>query len=360
MLHRVVISLMLMVFIVPLSVYAQETSTGATMRYTNTIESVTPQVTNNKLELLITGLLADGCQAETIINTQRVLDTWFIDLYRELPANTPCTKALLPFEVTVDATELLTLDANATLPSYLVVNGRIYYINRAQIEPSGENTPIIAPILSETIVRGEILLDVVTIIRTDDSTYNLQLTGNLPDGCRGLIVRSYPNWQNPTQMIVEAYRAIDIAAMCMASIVPFDETLITEADVATVSEFVINGVVYTIDKSISANTQSAIAAPMGVDTVQVFLAESFPAQYRLRVDGITDGCEFPTQVVQGQTIDNFIYVSVVRVVAPDQACTMIARPYDALLEINTVGLTVGTTYTVIVNNDKTVDFEFQG
>ena len=337
---------------------AQETPMLDMTRYLNTVQGIEAVVEDNKLSLVITGVLSDGCQADTEIQTQRSNNVWFIDLFRTLPVDTACTKALLPFEITVPADELLTLDAEAILPSHVVVNDKMYRLERAMVDPAQGSTsaPIIAPMFTE-LVRANLNIETVSHIINENGTISVRVVGVTNDGCSPVIVRSYPDWTNPTQVSIQAYSAVGLADMCAAVQLPFDVTIVTENSIAdATSSFLVNGITFEYDPSISTNVQEFIIQRMGVEDVQVLVLESFPPQYNIQVSGTTDGCPQPIQVVVRQIVDNYVYAEVVRTVPPMQACTMIAKQYMSGVTILSTILPTGTI-NLWVNDEERMTFE---
>lgn len=344
-----ILAVIVIVFTLGLPALAQEDNTM--VRYHNRVDSVAAQVSpDNTLQIVVSGVLPDGCRAETTVATSRVNNVWFVDLYRDLPANQPCTRALLPFESVVDATELLTLDADAMLPYLMVVNGTAYEINRAQVDPvPGSNTaPIVPPIFTQ-LVRAEVILETITVVHNEAGQYDLRLTGSLNDGCQILVARAYPQWNDENKIVVEAWSAFNVAAMCTMGLVPFDMTLASAGDVAA-QDIVVNGIVVTPDKSLNVNTQTFIFNQMVVESAEAVMLESFPPQISLTVNGIKDGCDQQIQVVALPAQETRIPVLVVRVLPENQPCTMIALPYTVTVALPTTGLMAGTTYTLSLNN----------
>jgi hypothetical protein len=349
-----ILAVLIIVLALGLPALAQEGN--EMVRYHNRVDSVTAQVSDdNTLQIVVSGVLPDGCRAETTVATSRVNNVWFVDLYRDWPANQPCTRALLPFESVVDATELLTLDAEAMLPHLMVINGNPYEINRAQIEPMPDSStaPLVPPIFTP-LARAEVIPETITVVHNEAGQYDLRLAGNMNDGCQMLVARAYPLWNDESRIVVEAWSAFNIAAMCTLALVPFDVALANTSDTVA-QDIVVNGIVVTPDKSLSVNTQTFIFNQMVVETAETAILESFPPQIGLTVNGIRDGCEQPIQVVAQPAQERRIPVLVVRVMPENTPCTMIARPYSVTATLPTTGLMAGTTYTLSINN--TLDIE---
>lgn len=323
-------------------------------RLMNTVEEIVPQVsTDNTLELLIRGRLMDGCDLETVVETERVNNVWFVDLYRN-NTGAPCTKALLPFAVTVDATELLTLDQEAFLPDTVVVNGTAYRLNRAMIEPMpGTNTAPIVPPMLEPLAIAKVMPETVVFGTAGDGTHTVQLIGNLNDSCQRLVARSHPFYDNPTVYRVEVYSVFGLADMCAMGLVPFDLTLTTDADAELVREFVINGVSYVPD-----NTSTALLTVVPVTVLGTAILESMPPQISLELSAQIDGCPQQPQIAVTNRVDNTIHVDVVRVLPPVQACTMNLVVWEGTAIVPTTGMSIPGTVTIFVNGEP-VEVEVQ-
>lgn len=354
MLQRLSVLILLTGF--TLSAFAQGDTTvtsDGTNRLFNGIDEVSLRVNSaGTLELVVAGRLMDGCQAETIVNTQRQGQTWFVDLYRVVPANTPCTRALLPFDVVVDASELLQLDEEAIIPVFLVINDRIYYVNHAQIEPIG-NAQAPAPILSEAF-RVELTLEKVTFtsLSSRENALGVTLEGTSSDGCVNLVYRAMPAWNKEEVTDVTLYRALDPAMMCLQAITPFSASFVIDGVQNNTHTLRINGGVYEYD----GTHPVLLKSPMFVETIETAIAESFPPQLMINVSGTTDGCNFPIQVNVLAIRENVIPLDVFRVIPDMQACTMIANPFTASAN---VGSLPSGTYTIYAGN-TIITTEWQG
>lgn len=333
---------------------AQETPM---IRYMNEVQEVIPEVVDGKLTLTVRGVLADGCEGETITQTLRSGSALFIDLYREFEAEPVCTRALLPFEIVVDGSGLVTLDADATLPNVLVVNERVYRVDLPQIEPVPAAT-LIAPRLSE-MSRGFLNVETITPIINEDTSISLRLQGMGNDGCVRPIVRALPNWQNPREIVIDAFDAVDPAAMCLQALTPFDVTIPANTQLGEFDVFRLYGLPFGMDAAISAATQTFIVQSLAIDTVDAEVRATFPDQLLVvKASGTIDGCTQEPGLFLQQIVENMVQLRAARIVPDMQACTMIARPLELSFSIPTRLLPTGTV-AIIVNNNSPITVELQ-
>jgi hypothetical protein len=327
------------------------------IRYMNDVQEVIPEVVDGKLTLTVRGVLADGCQGETITQTLRSGNALFIDLYREFEDEPVCTRALLPFEVVVDGSGLVTLDADASLPRVLVVNERVYRVDLPQIEPVPGAT-LIAPRLSE-MARGFLNVETITTIINEDTSIALRLQGLGNDGCVTPIVRAIPNWQNPREILIEAFDAVDPAAMCLQALTPFDVTIPANAQLGEVELFRLYGLPFELNPEISAATQTFIVQMLAIDTVDAEVRATFPDQLLVvTARGVIDGCPQEPGLFLQQIVENMVQLRAARIVPDMQACTMIARPLELSFSIPTRLLPTGEV-SIIVNDAMPISVTLQ-
>ncbi len=327
------------------------------IRYMNDVQEVIPEVVDGKLMLTVGGLLPDGCEGETIAQTQRSGSALFIDLYREFEAEPICTRALLPFEVVVDGSELLTLDADATLPNVLVVNERVYRVDLPQIEPVPGAT-LIAPRLSE-MARGFLDVETITALTNADGSLALRLQGIGSDGCVTPIVRAIPNWQNPSEVLIEAFNAVDPAAMCLQALTPFDVTIPANVQMGDFDLFRLYGLPFELDPEMDAAPQTFIVQTLAVDTVDAEVRATFPDQLVVvTASGVIDGCPQTPGLFLRQIVEQTVQLQAARIVPEMQACTMIARPLMLSVSLPTRLLPTGTV-VIVVNDASPVTVDLQ-
>jgi hypothetical protein len=274
---------------------------------------------------VVTGYLPEGCDTDTITNSEVVGATWFIDLYRQVAFDEICPQYYVPlkFEERLDASFLLeTSEDEAQGTQVIVINGEIY-----GVEPTGDEA---APLtLSETFVRSDLPYTNITTRHTPESVMEITLTGVLTDGCRIPVYRAYEDWQNPGFVVVEAYTVLNIAASCLQAEVPFEVVMF-----APIFESVaINGVSVPFDPAISVDTQKFVKQPLPVDSATAEWVEGVLPNLKVTVVGTVDGCEDPIQLVPSPWVDNTVVVKVVRVVRDGQVCTMIARDFSEELHL---------------------------
>src|SRR5215204_5812253 len=73
------------------------------LRSINTVASVELVQNGEDTELVIKGDIADGCEFPTVTQTERVGQTWFVDLYREMPFGVMCPAVMQSYEERLDA-----------------------------------------------------------------------------------------------------------------------------------------------------------------------------------------------------------------------------------------------------------------
>ncbi|GEM_PF-701965 len=303
------------------------------------------------LVLVVTGGLSDGCIEMTVV-TEQVGAAWFVDIYRELPVDAMCPQVMSTYEQRIDASALLELDADAQLVSVIIINGKIYGIDRTQIEDTpGAQAP--APLLNEYWVRSDLDIQTVTLNQRDDDSADITISIHQTDGCALPITRLYGVWDQEGQMMLDAYNIIPINASCLA----IDETSEIAVGSGMFYALSVNGfnVPHNTVTTDTAGSYPFAIQTMGVETANVgwvkMVADSDPTII-INVTGITDGCDFPIQIVLGMHVDNTYTVKVARVLPADTACTMIAREFT-VEQTFSLKLTGDAPLTFIIG-DKTI------
>ncbi|XWX03188.1 hypothetical protein VZO05_11815 [Aggregatilineales bacterium SYSU G02658] len=321
------------------------------------VEEVIPEVVDGQLTLIVRGLLPDGCEGETIAQTQRSGSALFIDLYRQFEAEPVCSLGVQPFEVVVDGSELLTLDADATLPNVLVVNARVYRVNLPQIEPMPSAT-LIAPTLSE-LSRGFLDVETITALTNVDGALALRVQGMGSDGCVTPIVRAIPDWQTPREVLIEAFNAIDPAAMCLQALTPFDVTIPANVQIGDFDLFRLYGLPFELDPEMDAAPQTFVVQTLAVDTVDAEVRATYPDQLVVvTASGVIDGCSQTPGLFLRQIVEQTVQLQAARIVPEMQACTMIARPLMLSVSLPTRLLPTGTV-VIVVNDASPITVELQ-
>nr|MCU0464989.1 hypothetical protein [Anaerolineae bacterium] len=182
----------LLLVMVGINAMAQDEPTRRTPNPVDTVELLADE--NGALSLLIKGALPDGCNIETQTETTRVGTAWFIDLFRDVPEGAICPAvrdvpegAICPavmrfYEVTVDGAALSELDESDQLISHIIINGRIYGIERAAIsDVPGSSSDGPPPMLSEMWVRGDLPVDRINITIAETGERVITLYGTQTD-----------------------------------------------------------------------------------------------------------------------------------------------------------------------------------
>lgn len=314
---------------------AQEATREASpiMRSINTVSSVELVQAGESYELVVKGDIADGCDYPTIVNSERVGQAWFIDLYRELPFGVMCPAVLQSYEERLDASALVEAHANDAPLAVIVVNGTIYGVENTGLDKA------FAPVLSQMWVHGPLPYEGISITHTEEGTVTVTLSGTLTDGCAIPVYRAVPDWQNEGFTNVEAYTAINIAASCMQTEIPFEAVMTT----APFQSLAINGVSVPFDPALSKETQAFVEQPLAVTSATYEWVEGFQPNLKITVTGTVDGCEFPIQLVPQKPVDNTYVIKVVRVLPADTMCTMIAREFTEELMFTPLNLDAPVT-----------------
>jgi hypothetical protein len=289
------------------------------MRSINTVSSVELVQAGDSYELVVKGDLADGCDYPTIVNTEHVGRTWFIDLYRELPFGVMCPAVMKSYEEHIDASPLFEEEPVAVI----VVNGSIYGVENTA-EPTGEATQEpVAPVLTQPWVHSPLPYDHIAITHTEQGDVSITLSGNLTDGCAIPVYRAVPDWQNEGFTNVEAYTAINLMASCLQETVPFEATMTT----TPFQSLAINGVSVPFDPAMSKATQEFVEQALPITSATYEWVEGFQPNLKITVTGTIDGCDAPIQMVPQRPVDNSYLIKVVRVLPADTVCTEIAREF---------------------------------
>jgi hypothetical protein len=321
-----------------LPTFAQEVST---VRYFNDVQEVIPEVVDGQLQLVVRGVLPDGCQGETRVETMRSGSAFFVDLYRELDASQPCTRALLPFETVVDGMGLFTLDANATLPTYLIVNNRAYYVARAQISPV-PGAALIAPRLNE-LALGYLPVETIIPVVESDGALFLRLSGTGRDGCVTPVARALPSWHAPREVVIETFDLIDPGAMCIQVLTPFEIVIPANAAPDAVDQFRWYGFALPWDASRSASEQIYRVYELGADALEAEVLAGPPTQIKVIVRGMQSmRCAQPPAPIIGQRVENDLYLKVINIEVEPCANLTIAEPFTSEIVLPTDQLASGT------------------
>lgn len=320
----------LLLVMVGINAMAQDEPTRRTPNPVDTVELLADE--NGALSLLIKGALPDGCNIETQTETTRVGTAWFIDLFRDVPEGAICPAVMRFYEVTVDGAALSELDENDQLISHIIVNGRIYGLDRVAIEDMPSDiTAVPPPLLSELWVRGDLSVERLNVTIDETGERVITLYGTQTDQCAIPVYRAVTDPVNEEHVQIEAYNVVSIAASCLNEPVPFEVVLSAPA-FTTLS---LNGISIPYDPAMSVPTQEF--------HVQDFFVESATAAFNdvgdieITVTGTTDGCEFPIQVVPQPPTENSYLVKVVRTMPTELMCTMIARQFTETITFTPTG-----------------------
>lgn len=320
----------LLLVMVAINAVAQDEPTRRTPNPVDTVELLADE--NGALSLLIKGALPDGCNIETQTETTRVGTTWFIDLFRDVPEGVICPAVMRFYEVTVDGAALSELDENDQLISHIVVNGRIYGVERAAIsDVPGSSSDGPAPILSDLWVRGDLPVGRINITIDEAGERVVTLYGTQTDQCAIPVYRAVTDPVNEEHVQIEAYNVVSIAASCLNEPAPF-EIVLTAPAFTTLS---LNGISIPYDPAMSVPTQEFHVQDFFVESADAVFNDA--GEIEITVSGTTDGCEFPIQVVPQPPTENSYLVKVVRTMPTELMCTMIARPFTETITFTPTG-----------------------
>jgi hypothetical protein len=338
----------LLLVMVGINAMAQDEPTRRTPNPVDTVELLADE--NGALSLLIKGALPDGCNIETQTETTRVGTAWFIDLFRDVPEGAICPAVMRFYEVTVDGAALSELDESDQLISHIIINGRIYGIERAAIsDVPGSSSDGPPPMLSEMWVRGDLPVDRINITIAETGERVITLYGTQTDQCAIPVYRAVTNPADEEAVQIEAYSVISIAASCLNEPVPFELVLSAPA-FTTLS---LNGIAIPYDPAMSVATQEYQIQPMLVESASAVFNEV--GDIEITVSGTTDGCEFPIQIVPQPPTENSYLVKVVRTLPAEMMCTMIARQFTETITFTPTG-PVDVPVTLFIG-DETITLE---
>lgn len=314
-----------------------------------TVEVITAD--DGSFSLVVSGSMLDGCKGETIIRQERFGAVLFVDLHRELPADTMCPEIIMPYTLNIDATPLFTLDDDASLVSLIIVNGAIFGIERAMIEPvEGAITP--PPLLNPNYVRVPLAYEHIETNHTPDGTMAITLAGTLNDMCITPVYRPTVDPADSEHVIVEAYGAINIAAMCMAGEMPFETTFATP----TFMSLSVNDVSIPYNPAISAATQRFDVLPVTISEVVTEWIEGLQPNLKIDISGTYDGCEYPIQMSWEPPKENTYQIRVLRVQPESIPCSEAAnRPFSETAYLTPDMSIPGPIMLYIGNETFTVD-----
>ncbi len=92
--------------------------------------------------------------------------------------------------------------------------------------------------------------------------------------------------------------------------------------------------------------QPTMRVEIGVQNVQIDVAESLPPQVSMRIDGAVDGCAYPVQTLVSRT-GNDITVTAFREMPVAIVCPAILVPVEVIVHLGE--LDAGQSYTITVN-----------
>jgi len=100
----------------------------------------------------------------------------------------------------------------------------------------------------------------------------------------------------------------------------------------------------------NSQDQPVIRGKASVESIEVFILESFPVQVRVRVKGnLPDGCTKIDQINKGSNLEDYtLWVEITTIRPKDRACTEALVPFEETVSLDVYGLPAGT-YTVDVN-----------
>jgi len=264
--------------------------------------------------LVIKGDFPDGCDMPTVVNTERIGATWFVDMYREMPFDVMCPMVLVSYEQKIDASVLFEADENGNTASLIVINGMIYGLDLI---------PDMPPTLNTLWVRGILPYVNVTTRHTEEGDMEIKILGTLTDGCAVPVYRALEDWQNPGFVTVEAYTVVNIAASCMQVQTPYE--LVMRSPVF--DSLAVNGVSIPFSPEMNVDTQGFFEEQLVVNLAKVEWVEGLLPNVKITVSGIKGGCDAPVQIVPQKTGDNTYVVKVVMVLPVTVDCPMVVRDY---------------------------------
>jgi hypothetical protein len=298
------------------------------------------------LHIRATGTLSDSCD-EVLWDHQWTVGLHdailFINLYREVRPEVTCAFQETPYAFVLPVQDLIAEQIAAGEQFVLVVNDHMLRINW----PEADSTEL--PYALQ-LSRGSITVETITLTPRD-TAMTVTLEGEM--GCGYLvrrILRDYTNIDSGSYR-AEAYMAIDPAISCVTGVIPFTSTLETDATMSTPLN--VNGFLLTpeVMTDVEPMEQTYSITDMPVDSVEALVAESMPPQLMLTVRGITDGCDYPIQMVidPQQEGNPFINARVARVAPLAIACPAIALEYSAQ---GSLTFTYPGEFTLVINGEE--------
>ncbi len=307
-------------------------------------------------QLLIFGTLPDGCDRPTLITKERQGAVLFVDVYHDpVPASVvSCPQKLIPVGVIVMAQELLMLDADQTLPTYLAVNDRYFTIHIAAIEPVG-TPPAFPPITLTPLIRSEVTVDSLTLETQADGVVYTTIKGILLRGCADTpVTRIIPMPQTgkiAPDYGLDIFQLLDSPDLCPDTYVAVTFELVVKTPLDPQHD----GTIKILDKTVETTPPSitptpgetTIHVPHTITSVDAVILETFPAQIMLTIKGYQpDGCDVPVRIAQARA-QNTVTLEIFRELPSDSICTMIAKEFQTSLTLEG-GFDPGT-YTIDVN-----------
>jgi hypothetical protein len=328
------------------------------------VETVTIQTETSEPLLVIAGLTGNGCETPLLTQVQRQGAVVFVEVYQEIvPTLAACPAEAQPFTLEVAAGALLELDADFTLPEYLAVNDQYFRVNIAAIEPVGE-LPALPPMQLSPLAREEVTLFTFTLTSatSDDEQLAALITGELANGCEAPLLYHLDVVEpNTSVYTLDMFRLLEPAIGCPMMLQPFEVELVLPLPYLGSYTLMVNETTYEHQAEVrpAGATPAAEGAKVlhTITSAQVEVAESFPVQYVLVVEGYqNDGCIYPVEVVQERD-GSTIRVTIFRTLPIDVMCSMQIIEYRESIPL--VGDFTQQLYTVIVNETTPTTFDGQ-
>ena len=232
----------------------------------------------------VQGSLGTGCDEEPTIEQATDGDTLTVQIYQELPVNTPCTMMLIPYErtITLEDTEgVKVIDVNGTI---------------IRLESGDE--PM------DMVNRINHVIEDVALTTTDGDITALQVSGYQPNGCMFPVITEVT--YSAGWMRVEIYRNIPAGVRCVGDEIDYTATVSVNEALTTNAAVEVNDFLALLEPGV-LQVQDATATPENLLTpaeptpLEITAIEPITGENSL-VLHITgnhpSGCEFPTGIKQ--------------------------------------------------------------
>ena len=293
--------------------------------------------------LRVSGYQPDSCEFPVQIDQQRDGNDVYVAIFRDVPSNTRCREATIPYEAAI------LLEDEFESGTYTIhVNDYVLEISIPPRSPrddgGGEPPPV------DTLVKSYAWIDYVEVFAYDrgyPSRVEAHVVGAFVEGCE--VSHEIAQRREGRSVYIEIFQWINPMALCEARPRPLDEFISLDGDFRRgtytlyVNDFVTEFTVPPVEPPPPPQRSYVI-----IESVEALVLESYPMQIHLHVTGYySSGCQSEVFVDQWRE-GNEVFVEVYQLVNPMIMCPEMLTRYDAIIPLE--GGFVSGRYLIHVND----------